>query len=82
MGRPVRVKSGTGHTVLCSTDRPGFGYGFGIRLTKSRHREKCRPPLGRMVGHSENGELSLGGGGLFKTQRCFGFKPTVVPTSR
>jgi hypothetical protein len=35
----------------------------------------------RVVGHSENGELSLGGG-LFKAQRCFGFKPTVVPTSR
>ena len=34
-----------------------------------------------MIPHSENGEISLGGG-LFKAKRCFGFKPTVVPTSR
>jgi hypothetical protein len=36
----------------------------------SRYRHRV---AGWMVGHSENGELSLGGG-LLKAQRCFGIK--------
>jgi hypothetical protein len=38
--------------------------------------------LGQMVAHSENGDHFSWGAGCLKAQRCFGFKPTVVPTFR
>ena len=46
---------------------------------KRRQRSGYLHTLGRIVTHSENGELSLMGA-CPKVQRYFGFKPTLVPT--